>query len=211
MRRNVGLWLLIAALALAGCGATRTDANGVPMGMQVGQALPDAEFTTFAGEKVRLHELRGRPVVLNFWATWCGPCKAEIPMLQAAYAATDRTGFHLLAVTEERESVVRDFIAAEGMVFPVLFDVGGRALARYGVQAIPTTIFIDADGVIAARHTGVLTSELIQAYLAQIMIAPADAPPANPAPAQPIPDAPAPAPRPPNDGVGAVRWLRPEL
>lgn len=201
MRRSSGLWLLIIALVLAGCGA-RTDANGVPLGTREGEALPDAEFTTFAGEKVRLHELRGRPVVLNFWATWCGPCKVEIPMLQAAYNATDRTGFHLLAVTDEGQGVVRDFIAAEQMSFPVLFDVGGRAGSRYGIQAIPTTIFIDANGVVAARHTGVLTAEMIQAYLEAIMAAPPAAPPADEAPA---PDAPAPDPAPADDGVGAER------
>ncbi len=181
MRRYTGFWLLIVAVALSGCGA-RTDANGVQVGVEVGQALPDAEFTTFAGAKVHLHELRGQPVVLNFWATWCGPCKVEIPMLQAAYAATDRTGFQLLAVTDEGQGVVRDFIAAESMAFPVLFDVGGRAGSRYRIQAIPTTIFIAADGVIVARHTGVLTSDMIETYLAQIMPAPTEAPPADPTP-----------------------------
>lgn len=210
MRRLMGFWLLIVAVALAGCGA-RTDANGVPLGTQEGQALPDAEFTTFAGEKVRLHELRGRPVVLNFWATWCGPCKVEIPMLQAAYDATDRTGFHLLAVTDEGQSIVRDFIAAENMSFPVLFDVGGRAGSRYGIQAIPTTIFIDADGVVAARHTGVLTAEMIQAYLDQMMVAPEPAPPAEPAPAPPAVPAPTPPSRPANDGVGDALQRKPML
>jgi peroxiredoxin len=199
MRRSITVLLLIA-VALAGCGE-RTDAGGNPVGVQVGQALPDAELVTFAGETIRLHELRGRPVVLNFWATWCGPCKVEIPMLQAAYNATNRTGFQLLAVTDESQAVVREFIAAEQMSFPVLFDVGGRAASRYRVQAIPTTLFIDADGVIAVRHTGVLTAEMIQTYLQQIM-------PATPAPADPAPDAPPPAPRPADDGGVGLHWWR---
>jgi thioredoxin-like negative regulator of GroEL len=90
------------------------------------------------------------------------------------------------------------------MSFPVLFDVGGRAGSRYQVQAIPTTLFIDADGLIVARHTGVLTAEMIQTYLQQIMPATPAAPPADPAP-----DAPPPAPPPADDGVGLHWWRQP--
>jgi peroxiredoxin len=206
MRHTLLVGIVIVALVLAGCGG-RTDATGNAVGVQAGQSLPNAEFVTFAGEKINLHDLRGRPVVLNFWATWCGPCKVEIPMLQAAYNATDRTGFQLLAVTEESERVVREFIAAEAMSFPVLFDVGGRASSRYQVQAIPTTFFIDANGVVAVRHTGVLTATMIDAYLAQIMAAPSPAP-NPPAPTQPDPPAPAPT-RPSTDGgVGNVGGVR---
>lgn len=196
--RRLTLLSLLLIVALVGCGpAANTGADGVTEGIQEGMRLPDAEFTTFAGEKVRVHELQGRPVVINFWATWCGPCREEIPMLQQAYEATDRTGFHLLAVTDEVSTDVRAFMQENRMTFPVVFDRNGRAGSRYQVQGIPTTFFLNSQGIVVARHTGALDADLIAYYLAQIMGQPAPtiAPPGPtgaplPAPApttQPLP------------------------
>lgn len=192
MHRLTLLSLLLLIVVLAGCGpAGNTGADGIAEGVQPGMRLPDAEFTTFADEKVRVHELQGRPVVINFWATWCGPCREEIPMLQQAYEATDRTGFHLLAVTNEVSTEVRAFMQENRMTFPVLFDRNGRAGLRYQVQGIPTTFFLNSEGVVVARHTGSLDADLIDYYLAQIMGRPA---PTTPPPGPTGAPLPAPAP-----------------
>jgi len=194
------VWLVLAVALLAGCGARGAEDEGI----QEGQRLPDAEFVTFAGETISIHELRGRPLVINFWATWCGPCKEEIPMLQQAYERSNRTNFQLIAVTDELQTTVRQFMAQGGMTFPVVFDQGGRAGSRYRVQAIPTTIFVDSEGVVVARHVGGLSAADIAEYLgrfAPAQPAPTSAPAGPTAPAQPAPTA-VPAPRPGHDGVG---------
>lgn len=188
MRRHIRLCLLLLVALLAACAAPSGSGDE---GVQVGMRLPDARFTTFGGDEVSVHEMRGSPVVINFWATWCGPCKEEIPMLQEAYDATQRTGFQLLAVTDELPSQVRGFVAENSMSFPILFDEGGRAGSRYRVQGIPTTFFLDSEGVIVARHTGALDAILLADYLALIMEQPV---PADDAPAQPVPTMPPPAP-----------------
>ncbi|NJN15246.1 MAG: TlpA family protein disulfide reductase [Oscillochloris sp.] len=188
MRRLTAYCLFVAVIMLAGCAPRNADE-----GVQVGQILPNAELTTFAGEKVNVHDLRGQPVVINFWATWCEPCKEEIPMLQAAYENTSRTGFQLLAVTNESRSTVEEFVGSFGMSFPVVFDPGGRAGNRYRVQAIPTTFFLDSEGRILARHMGALDAQTLAGYLSRIMAAPDqpapnDTPAPDDAPVKPEPD-----------------------
>jgi thiol-disulfide isomerase/thioredoxin len=189
----------VLALTLSACGA-----NDDGTGLEIGQRLPDAEFVTFAGEKVRVGELAGRPAIINFWATWCGPCKQEIPVIQAAYERNIASGLQFLAITDEAQGTVRDFYGDFGMSFPVLFDRGGAANRKYRIQAIPTTIFIDRDGVVVARHIGVLDEALLDEYLAQILD---DAPAPSPAPAQPAPTEgapPAPRPTSPGDDLGST-------
>jgi thiol-disulfide isomerase/thioredoxin len=194
----MSVWLVLA-LTLSACGAAE---DGV--GLEVGQRLPDAEFVTFAGEKIRVSELAGRPAIINFWATWCGPCKQEIPVIQAAYERNSASGLQFLAVTDETQNEVRTFYADFGMSFPVLFDQGGAAGRKYRVQSIPTTIFIDRDGVVVARHIGVLDAALLDEYLAQAL---GEESVPTPAPAQPAPTdetVPAPQPTSPGDELGRI-------
>jgi thiol-disulfide isomerase/thioredoxin len=113
-------------------------------------------------------DLRGNPAVINFWATWCAPCREEIPVLQAAHAEHGRRGVAFLAVTDELPTTVRPFMEQINMTLPVWYDPGGRAGQRYAIQSIPTTFFLDADGRLVARHTGALTRRQLEAYLQQL-------------------------------------------
>ena len=99
------------------------------------------------GEDVSLSSLRGKLVFLNFWATWCGPCRVEMPSMQVMYESLDGYNFEILAVDlQESERTVKNFIEKEGFTFPVVLDKNGRVGAQYGARSIPTTYLIDIDG-----------------------------------------------------------------
>lgn len=172
MRRLLGLILLVAVAALSGC-APRGESLNVNEGVSVGKQLPNAEFTTGRGERVSIEDLKGNPAVINFWATWCAPCREEIPVLQAAHAAREDQGFQFLAVTDELATTVRPFRESIGMTLPVWYDPGGRAGKLYGIQSIPQTFFLNAEGEIVARHVGALSREQLDAYLDALVVAPA--------------------------------------
>lgn len=128
--------------------------------------LPDLD-----GRSYDLAGLRGRPVVLNFWATWCAPCRLEMPELQAAYERHQDDDLVILAINlDEPAGRVRRFFYDEmGLTFVPLLDEGGMVTESYGVINFPTTFFIDSGGVIAAVHRGPLVQTQIEENLARII------------------------------------------
>jgi len=129
---------------------------------------PAPEFTVFGsdGETHKLSDFRGKPVVLNFWASWCGPCKSEMPDFQEAYEKYGQN-IHFLMVnctTSGRETMAdaKKLIADEGYTFPVYYDTRGEASAAYGTYSIPMTFFIDAEGNLVAYGQGALNAEVLQ-------------------------------------------------
>jgi thiol-disulfide isomerase/thioredoxin len=203
MGRYLLLLLVIAAMILSGCGLA---GNGVQSGSQEGMRLPDAEFTRLDGSTLKLSELRGKPAVINFWATWCGPCLEEMPLLQAVYASSQGQHFELLAVTEEGQAEVHAFLTANALQLPVALDPNGQANQDYHIQGIPTTFFLDSTGVVVVRHIGTLTPESLQLFLWQITGEPSGPTSTTdrPIPTRP-PQIPAPPPTPHNDIV-RQRW-----
>ena len=119
-------------------------------------------FTVYdaAGEPVTLESLRGKPVIVNFWATWCGYCVMEMPDFQAAYEEFgDQIHFMMVNVTDgyqETEAAARAFIAEKGFTFPVYYDLDLSAAGAYGVSSMPVTFFIDAEGMAVAYGRGAL-------------------------------------------------------
>jgi cytochrome c biogenesis protein CcmG/thiol:disulfide interchange protein DsbE len=108
------------------------------------------------GPAVSLEGLRGRPVVVNFWASWCVPCYQEHPvLLRAARAHGSRVQF-LGVVYDDEEARIRDFLSQVGTAYPSLLDVNGRTAIAYGVYGVPETYFIDAQGQIVHKYTGPL-------------------------------------------------------
>jgi cytochrome c biogenesis protein CcmG/thiol:disulfide interchange protein DsbE len=122
----------------------------------VGQPLPPLTLTTLQGDTLNTNALHGKPFALNFWATWCPPCRAEMPLLQAAH--TD--GLLTVIGVNHRESVetVAAFKNTTGVTFPIVLDDGNLSRA-FGVSAYPTTIFMDATGTITAVHMGGLSTQ----------------------------------------------------
>jgi len=108
---------------------------------------PDFTLKQLGGEDVSLSSFRGKVVFLNFWATWCPPCRAEMPSMQSLYESLGNESFEILAVDlQESERTVQDYIDEFGFTYPVLLDTRGQVGATYGARSIPTTFLIDADG-----------------------------------------------------------------
>ena len=138
---------------------------------QVGYPAPDFTLTDLGGKTVSLSDLRGEPVYLNFWATWCPPCREEMPDIQQVYTEKGQQ-VRFLAVnltgTEKSVQGVREFLSAGGYTFPVLLDEDNAVAEQYQVRAIPTSIFIDAAGVITYRYAGAMNKEKLEAALEKL-------------------------------------------
>ncbi|HXI19994.1 MAG TPA: TlpA disulfide reductase family protein, partial [Gemmatimonadales bacterium] len=141
-------------------------------GPRVGEQAPDIVLKTREGTRARLADLRGQAVVVNFWASWCAPCRSEIPDLMAVYEEHAARGLAVLAVNltdqERRDDIVR-FVEATGMPFPVLLDERGTVRERYGLTAVPTTVFIDRSGVVRGIHPGPISRQALEDGLETIL------------------------------------------
>jgi cytochrome c biogenesis protein CcmG, thiol:disulfide interchange protein DsbE len=169
----VGVGLGLAVLALLGInriGGPSMDfaqAGNVPAAPKVGALAPDFELERISGELLRLEELRGQPVVVNFWATWCIPCEIEMPLLQDRYEKHPE--LHVLAVNfAEPASEVQVFVDKHGLTFDILLDPRAIVQTAYRVRGYPTTYFIDAEGVVQAVHIGILLDKQLDGYLKDI-------------------------------------------
>jgi len=127
---------------------------------------PDCSLNTLTGEEIALSQLRGKPTIINFWASWCPPCRQELPALQAAYNAyKDDINFLAINVKED-EATVTPFAETMALTFPILLDKQGEVSDNfYQVRGIPTTLFVDAKGIVTRRHVGPLDKATIDAYL----------------------------------------------
>lgn len=131
---------------------------------QPGFLAPDLSLATLDGGSMRLSDLRGKPVLLNFWASWCAPCKAEMPAMQRVFTEYQDAGLTILAVNATHQDTLAAasaFVAERGLTFPILTDVDGSTGALYQVRALPTTFFIDADGNIVDMIIGGPMSEAL--------------------------------------------------
>jgi len=136
---------------------------------EVGETARDFVLNDTNGQPVELDDFRGRPVILNFWATWCPPCRLEMPDLQAAYERHQADGLVILAINREETAVaVRDFFYdGLDLTFTPLLDETGDVSRLYGVVNYPTSVFVNGDGVVTAVHLGLMTKEQIEDYLAE--------------------------------------------
>ena len=156
--------LFLVALMLLSLSACSTASPNTPNGNQT--TAPDFTVYTAGGEAVKLSDLRGKPVILNFWASWCGPCKSEMPDFQEAFAEHGQdVQFVMVNLTDgDRETVqtASDFISGQGYTFPVYFDTEYQAANAYTVNAIPQTHFINSNGSIAHSVNGMIDYERLK-------------------------------------------------
>ena len=137
---------------------------------RTGFLAPDFELPTLDGGTVRLSELRGRPVLINFWASWCGPCRSEMPHIQAAYEHHSQEGLVVLGVNQmESPNSVSRFVEEYSLTFPMPMDRDGKVSAVYQARGLPTSFFVDAEGVIRATFTGPMSSGFIESKLEEII------------------------------------------
>ena len=122
---------------------------------KVGTVAPDFTLKSSNGKNLRLSEHRGEVVMINFWATWCGPCREEMPLLNRLHEKYRKAGFTLLGVSvDDKPQAAKDMARQLGIGFPVLFDDDKQLSRRYDIDAMPSTLLIDRDGKVRYIHRG---------------------------------------------------------
>jgi len=137
-------------------------ASNSPYGFTSGDLAPNFTVETLDGKIVSLSDYRGKTVLLNFWATWCPPCRSEMPDLEQLYRERKGQGFVVLAVDlQEPKGPVADFVDRFGLTFPILMDASGEVAERYNIQVLPSTFFIDKEGRIATFNFGAMNRSAV--------------------------------------------------
>ena len=164
--RGVLIWLGIIALAFGVSEFVSGHARAA--GPEVNAQAPDFELENLAGERVRLSGRRGKPVILNFWATWCAPCALEMPNIRKFYEKYPGQ-FDVLAVNADEPRLdVERFVDDMSLTFDVLLDPSGKTQQLYQIRGYPTSFIIDAQGIIRVQHIGLLTDDNLKDYLLKV-------------------------------------------
>jgi len=160
-----GLLLVVPLVAILASGFGN-DPRALPDTM-TGKPAPPFELVTNEGETVSLASLKGKPVVLNFWSTWCQPCKLEHPYLQQAAVYNPDVAFYGVLYSDDPRKA-KIYLAREGSTYPVLLTETDRLAIEYGVTGVPETFFIDKDGIIVHKEAGPLSPPRLNEMLAKV-------------------------------------------
>lgn len=149
----ITLLLLACEQAAPHSGATAISNEEAP---KIGYLAPNFRLTSLHGDEISVAGLAGKVLFINFWATWCGPCKAEMPSMENLYHDFKNKGLEILAVSSDMEgpSVVQPFVQKLGLSYPILLDPDFRVDDKYLIQSVPTTVLVDQNGVITHRMVG---------------------------------------------------------
>ncbi|UII54430.1 TlpA family protein disulfide reductase [Cytobacillus spongiae] len=147
----------------------KLDVKTLEVGIQPKQIAPNFTLTDLYGEAIQLHDYHGKRVLLNFWASWCPPCKAEMPDMQEVYNQYKDDDVVVLAVnlthTEDSEQAVANYVEENEYHFVVPLDEVGETAYQYEVLAYPTSYFIDSDGIIRKKVSGAMSKEMMESEL----------------------------------------------
>ncbi|MED1948064.1 MULTISPECIES: peroxiredoxin [Brevibacillus] len=185
MKKQHNVWAIVVLLGLLGWGifdaeilnrqeptASSGEQGNGQIGIEKGNTAPDFELQQIGGDTVKLSDLRGKKVILNLWATWCPPCRAEMPDMQRYYEENKEKGVVILGVnltdTESSPEAVADFVKLYGITFPILLDPDKEVANVYKAISIPTTYIIDSNGVVQNKYIGPMSEEVMENMLSAI-------------------------------------------
>lgn len=173
-----GLILVLALMVVGGVNALqRGEDIDTPVGKAtildvdptLGSLAPDFTLTSVDGKSVSLSQFHGKTVLVNFWATWCGPCQIEMPAIQSRFEQFKDDGLIVLAVDfDESRQAVAEFRDDFALTFELLLDSGAEVQKLYRNRSYPASFFIDSEGVIQVQHIGVMTEGQLDNYLEQL-------------------------------------------
>lgn len=176
MRARYSLVLLIMSILLMtpGCVTAPTQPGAfptfTPRPTSTPRPAPAFELPTLDGDTLALADYAGQIVLINFWASWCPPCTAEMSDFEAYYQAHKDAGFVIIAINlEESPDVVADFVERQGLTFPVALDLNGRTFGEYGGRGLPTSFFVRRDGALLGYWPGALTVEMLEDRLTPLI------------------------------------------
>jgi thiol-disulfide isomerase/thioredoxin len=168
-------WLFLSAFItlfiLTAC-SDGTDVDKLVDQVQpkAGYKAPNFELLDLRADSNRLKDFGGSPVVVNFWATWCGPCKEEMPLLEQAYSKHKDTGLVMLGVNaRELSSTVSTYVTRGGFSWKMLMDYDGKVSDIYRINSYPTTLFIDRNGYIRSIYIGAISPEQLEKRIEKIL------------------------------------------
>ncbi|OBZ18492.1 cytochrome C biogenesis protein [Bacillus sp. FJAT-27264] len=184
MKKNVIAIIFIIGLVLYGgyeyfnkssqqpLQSVSSEVENRDIGIEIGQVAPDFSLQDLSGNPVQLSDFRGKRVMLNFWATWCPPCRVEMPHMQSIYENYESEDVVILGVnmtlTEKRLEDVSPFVQEQKLTFPIVLDEDGELMQTYQIVAYPTTYVLDADGVVREKVRGAMNYEMMSELLAEV-------------------------------------------
>jgi len=170
-RKQMNMPLLSIAILIIGAGwiwvsapSPGSTTDGIIPAPQKGFLAPDFTLETFNGESITLSDLRGQAVLINLWASWCPPCRAEMPDMQQAYDQYEEQGFTILAINatnQDSHSAAENFVKEHNLTFPILLDRKGEVSSLYQLRSLPTSYFVDSEGIIQEVIVGGPMSEAL--------------------------------------------------
>ncbi len=161
-----GAWIAASALPPG------TLVSGNVAAPRAGLLAPDFELQTLDGASIRLSDLRGQPVIVNVWASWCPPCKREMPAFQRVYQEYESRGLVILAVDAIQQDNLEDvrlFVSNNALTFPILLDERSEVLSLYQISAFPSTFFVDPQGVIRKVVIGAVSEPLLRSQVDEML------------------------------------------
>lgn len=178
MTSRLEFWLVIITFALFLGGfwivINRISDNQIQAELEPapvkGRLAPEISLLSLAGEPMQLSDLRGKPVIINFWATWCAPCRAETPELQDLHRERgDEVIIFSVNATAQDQGDIAGFVEEFGVTFPVVLDSDGVAFKDYKVIGLPTTVFVGADGIINEVFTGPVNRAYMESKIPELL------------------------------------------
>ncbi|MFZ6031161.1 MAG: TlpA family protein disulfide reductase [Chloroflexota bacterium] len=166
---GAGALFVVIAIALFSASQAPTSEEKIAP-VKIGQPLSDFSLSDITGQSVRLKDYAGKVVLVNAWATWCPPCKAEMPDLNAYYQAYRDQGFVLLAINAgDSRAQAAGFAEQAGLAFPVLLDSDLHVLNAFGIHSFPTSIIVGRDGIVKSIHTGMFTPASLETEVTPLL------------------------------------------